>query len=923
MRGSASLEPTLEDSIAEVLSLASRSSSPGAIAATAAALTVRGEAAKAIHILESRVELMPKEALLWSDLAAAHLEAGDPLRGLVAADTAMRLDPSAEEARINRSFLLEFLGLPPTDATPQTDLDRWRRVENDVLRAAASGDATVTSRLATAAPDMLRRSAEAIYLRNWADTRMSADEAEADRWLRTLRTIGGVLRERGDAMIADTVAAIDDAAAQGDSGRLDVIARAQIRYDSGRRAYAIRDYAAAEHDLRASSESFHAARCPMERVAQTWNASVLIEMSRMDDAHRILTAVLASERPLRHRAVIGQAAYLLSISETLRGNWTAAIEAARESAKNFREIGESAQAATSDNLLADILDILGQPEAGWDYRLRAFRATTAAGFLNRVLVSVASGTRAAMRSRDRELALSLLDVELSLASRVRDPLLTADMFLRRAIVQAERGASHDSAVALARARIATSSVTDLRERDRLLAELDMSEAIVAMEGDPRRAITLLDRTLTFSEEADRRLFLPEILWRRGRAHAAVGELREASRDFSAAFAELEAQRGAIDDRADRARMLDAAELLFDDALALHVRQENAEAAFLTTERGRARSLLDTLQGGPQPVASSADVAKRLPSGTLLIEYAVLPERLVIFTLRENGLRMNVVNITAAALASHANLSTALLAPIRHQIAAATTLVFVPDKLLQRVPFATLRWHGNYLMQSHLISVAPSASHLVAAKPSPNLHQRSLLVVGNAAPDPELLLAALPAVKREVAAIAAIHRSATVLFGAEATKRRFIGEAPNHDLLHFGGHAASSENSIAAALLFARDGEQSGAMDVSEIAALRLPRAPVVTLAACGTLRGRIRGVDGMTSVARAFLAAGASAVVGTLQAVEDAHAARLLTDFHRHLAVGKSPAAALRDAQLDSLARGGDAAAPKNWGQFVVYTAIP
>lgn len=94
------------------------------------------------------------------------------------------------------------------------------------------------------------------------------------------------------------------------------------------------------------------------------------------------------------------------------------------------------------------------------------------------------------------------------------------------------------------------------------------------------------------------------------------------------------------------------------------------------------------------------------------------------------------------------------------------------------------------------------------------------------------------------------------------------------------------------------------------------------LAACGTLRGRESGVEGMPSVARSFLEAGASTVVGTLADVNDEITARLLHAFHRHLAAGDSAAEGLRKAQLDAIARGGDDAREENWAPFVVYTTV-
>ena len=88
---------------------------------------------------------------------------------------------------------------------------------------------------------------------------------------------------------------------------------------------------------------------------------------------------------------------------------------------------------------------------------------------------------------------------------------------------------------------------------------------------------------------------------------------------------------------------------------------------------------------------------------------------------------------------------------------------------------------------------------------------------------------------------------------------------------------------------------------SEIARLSLQRRPLVILAACGTFRGDTAHVAGAATLARAFLLAGARAVIGTLWEIDDDVAAALFLRLHEHLRTGASPARALRAAQVDML----------------------
>jgi hypothetical protein len=267
--------------------------------------------------------------------------------------------------------------------------------------------------------------------------------------------------------------------------------------------------------------------------------------------------------------------------------------------------------------------------------------------------------------------------------------------------------------------------------------------------------------------------------------------------------ELEAQRGAIDDVMLRSRMLDTAEELFDEAISLQVRRGNAETAFAVTEHARGRSLLDAVEGSPQPLSSSSAVAGRLEPGTLLLEYAVLPEQLVIFAISNDGMKMHIVKVKREELASHKDLAPLLLEPVRDDVAAAKSLIVVPEKSLQRVAFAGLRWNGAHLVQSHAISIAPSASRLAASRPVTKPKVASILLVGNPTADEEQNLEQLPAVEREINATRAFYGPARVLLDEEATRARFAEEAPKHDVIHFAGHGTSDDGSLTAALLFAR------------------------------------------------------------------------------------------------------------------------
>jgi CHAT domain-containing protein len=102
----------------------------------------------------------------------------------------------------------------------------------------------------------------------------------------------------------------------------------------------------------------------------------------------------------------------------------------------------------------------------------------------------------------------------------------------------------------------------------------------------------------------------------------------------------------------------------------------------------------------------------------------------------------------------------------------------------------------------------------------------------------------------------------------------------------------------------------------EIRTLRLPGSLVI-LSACESATGRLVPGEGPLSLSRAFLQAGAGAVLGTLWPVGDEAAAQLMEAFHANLARNQPPAAALREAKRALRATHAE---PFYWAPFVLMT---
>ena len=160
-------------------------------------------------------------------------------------------------------------------------------------------------------------------------------------------------------------------------------------------------------------------------------------------------------------------------------------------------------------------------------------------------------------------------------------------------------------------------------------------------------------------------------------------------------------------------------------------------------------------------------------------------------------------------------------------------------------------------------------------------------------------------------------------GLDATKDAVLGGALNdYRIVHFATHGilntSHPELSGIVLSLVDRDGRpRDGFLRAHEIYTLDLP-CDLVVLSACQTALGRVVRGEGLMGLTRGFMHAGAARVAVSLWNVSDQSTAELMGYFYRGLlAEGRSPAAALREAQI-SIWRNRNRSAPYYWAGFVL-----
>jgi CHAT domain-containing protein/Tfp pilus assembly protein PilF len=395
---------------------------------------------------------------------------------------------------------------------------------------------------------------------------------------------------------------------------------------------------------------------------------------------------------------------------------------------------------------------------------------------------------------------------------------------------------------------------------------------------------------------------------------------------------------------------------------------NSSAAFDLSERSRARALLSlTTQEIPATTESdhqkqselvsplplrSSEIAQRMPEQAQIIQYSVLPNKILIWLLsRSSGIQTfeQVIDtkdlrekvsrylqlLTSPSLDHEEELKSAsvefydlLIKPVEAALDRKKQLCIVPDKALNYLSYGAFvsGSSGKYLTDEYVLTRAPSSTLFIfsseRAIDKNGVIPEHLLSVGN--PPFDRLefpaLADLPSAKKEAEEVARLY-NAPAFTGDKAVKNRVVAEMENADVIHLALHAVVNEHSpMRSKLLFAHDRSSEGTdtLEIGEIDKFRLPHTRLVVLSACESGAGRYYDGEGTIGISRPFIAKGVPLVVASLWPVDSDATAKLMIAFHKNRIHGLSTAEALAFAQRALIAESDQRYRhPYYWAPFV------
>jgi len=250
------------------------------------------------------------------------------------------------------------------------------------------------------------------------------------------------------------------------------------------------------------------------------------------------------------------------------------------------------------------------------------------------------------------------------------------------------------------------------------------------------------------------------------------------------------------------------------------------------------------------------------------------------------------------------------------------MVIIPDGQISQVPFELLQdEHGEYLLKRTIISYEYQYEPFLLdekAKEKPDLvfclaPAYSISSPASAAPSRGEVFK-LPFAKTEVEKIRSILGK-KVFIAEDGNKEKCMAELKKARIFHFSGHAIVKPEMAYLALTDKMEHGQQ--LTDREIDLMSNPMDMVV-LSACETGLGKWEYGEGIRSLGRSFMEAGAGAAIYSLWNVNDRSTATIMGSFYTHLKQGCRKDEALRKAKLDFLVQAqGPYTHPFHWAAFI------
>jgi CHAT domain-containing protein len=470
------------------------------------------------------------------------------------------------------------------------------------------------------------------------------------------------------------------------------------------------------------------------------------------------------------------------------------------------------------------------------------------------------------------------------------------------------------------------------------AEISLENAEIQRSlGDLKGALATLGQ-LRLLPDSTPPMFQAEYFKTYGEANLDLGLDQAAELQLEKALSLTEIGLKGLTSEIDKLAWSRADEQLYRDLCRIKLNIADPAAAFAWWEWYKGASLrIDSKQASSSvesnPEASPTIPSYSLPTGTILISYAVLGETTIAFVLRDGRVRTRVLQHADARTlqprrflslctdasadlnsfyAESERLYDALVAPLESDIQGATALRIETDGILDNVPFDLLRQsNGRYLADQFEVTYSPGLAYESRPRPK-NLAATSAVLIVVAAEAQDRSSGPLPEAVEESTEIASFFPNAIVLAGSHATRGELLSRLPKARMFHFVGHAVARVDRVG--LLLGPD----SVVNSRDLTNVRSHNLWLVVLSACETANGSDGAFADGNSLARTLTAAGVPQTVAARWKVDSSVTRQLMHVFYSNLMTGDSVGHSLR-AAIAAIRGTPEFHHPYYWGSFALF----
>lgn len=901
-------------------------------------------------------ELPDADAAAANDLGVVFLELVDDdtiylFKALEQFEAAERLSPNAPEPRFNALLVARRLQLAQREedkTSAYTKLEGAGPWHDELLRQGVMEEERVGSELQAALDRKDDAAAQSIFTRSPELCRKIAmqygmNPRESGESQALAQFVAQTIKRRyGD----ETVTVMLEALSQPNSAEL-IEARGLVKEGA---AYYM------EAQLERSLESYGKALALLktgdsvfDRVWINVNLSdTELRLGRSEDAKHRLEGAIAESKEKNLKWIQATAIAPYGAFRSLNASFSEMMGRLEESVRLFGEIGAPREsiriryyimgyryfAGDLDSALRMVVEGLGLADPSNNQN--HVRLTTLQNFLSVILHKKGFVEQSVMIG-DESVFQAVASNNLPLVGATTSAL---------ALIEEANGQQPEADRYMARSEKATREIPDSTEQERSDAILNNAKArIYLSRGKTGEAEDALSQSRTFFDTQQRPsiLHMVETSMLLGQTYASVNKPEEARQAFRRAI-DISEESNTLGHAERVLAFDDGRRELFDSAVDFEYSQGDTDTAWTYVQKYRAKLFVEILaQLNPAVEKAHAialnrnEVQKAIPSGIQIVEYALLPERLLIWVTTNNSFKTRSVTLKRADIERQVQafladlrskqptsqaavaLYKTLITPIEDLLDPNRALAIIPDGALHGLPFAALICpESGYLINKYAVVVSPTLSHFLAVDKGPG-QRDSIVTFGARTGD--------VADTREIGAMEGLYRNVASYRGTQVTKASFLSEMSKASIFHYAGHSAhDASDPLRSSILL--DGDKPGPNSVTavDISMQKLQPNALVVLSSCDSSVGNSKDGIGIRGLTSAFLISGAASVVGSLWPVDAPSTTELMIAFHRAFASEKLPIAqALRKAQLAFLTANPKRAHPYYWSGFVVtgnYSAL-